>query len=62
MALNKAKVVKMYYDKGLYTIDDVSKFVVSKAITEQDFEDITSMSYTDYLASKEESLEVAPSK
>lgn len=53
-AINKAEVVKRYYDKGNYTIDDVAKFVVSGAITEQDFEDITSMSYADYLASKEE--------
>ena len=53
MAFNKATVVKRYYDKGIYTIDDVAKFVVSGAITEQDFEDITSTSYADYLASKE---------
>lgn len=52
MAFNKALVVERYYNKGLYTIDDVAKFVVSGAITEQDFEDITSQSYVDYLKSK----------
>ena len=53
MAFNKATVVKKYYDKGIYTIDDVAKFVVSGAITEQDFEEITSTSYVDYVASKQ---------
>lgn len=56
-AINKAEVVKRYYDMGIYSIDDVAKFVVSGAITEQDFEDIVSMSYADYLASKEEVVE-----
>lgn len=52
MAIDKTAIVKRYYEKGNYTIDDVAKFVVSSAITEQDFEDITSVSYAEYLQSK----------
>lgn len=35
------KIVKRYYDKGIYTKDDVRKFVLAGKITEEDYETIT---------------------
>lgn len=34
------KIVKRYYDKGIYTKDDVMKFVMAGKITEEQYEEI----------------------
>lgn len=34
------KLVKRYYDKGVYTKDDVMKFVMAGKITEEEYEEI----------------------
>ena len=34
------KLVKRYYDKGVYTKDDVMKFVKAGKITEEQYEEI----------------------
>lgn len=35
------KIVQRYYDKGIYTKEDVRKFVLAGKITEEDYETIT---------------------
>lgn len=49
----KYRAVKRWYESGVYTLDDVS-IVVPKGISEEEFEMITSISYAEYMASKEE--------
>lgn len=34
------KIVKRYYDKGVYTKDDVMKFVLAGKITEEQYKEI----------------------
>lgn len=49
MAINKMLLIKRYYDKNFYTIDDVAKFVLNNVITEEEFQEIVSNSYESYL-------------
>ncbi len=39
------KVVKRYYDKGLYDKDDVAKFIRAGKLTAADYETITGEPY-----------------
>lgn len=38
-------IVKRYYDKGIYSVEDVRKFVVAKKIKEEEFTQITGEAY-----------------
>ena len=38
-------IVKRYYDKGIYTKDDVKKFVAAGKITPEEYEKITGEKY-----------------
>lgn len=35
------KIVKRYYDKGIYSVDDVQKFVDAGKITKEQYTEIT---------------------
>ena len=39
------KIVKRYYDKGIYTKDDVKKFVQANRITEEEYKEIVGEDY-----------------
>lgn len=39
------KIVKRYYDKGIYTKDDVKKFVQAGKITEDEYKEIVGEDY-----------------
>lgn len=39
------KIVKRYYDKGIYSADDVKKFVEAGKITEEEYKDIVGKDY-----------------
>ena len=39
------KIVKRYYDKGIYSADDVATFVKAGKITAEQYKDITGMEY-----------------
>lgn len=39
------KVVKRYYDKGIYSDEDVAKFVRAGKITPEEYKDITGEEY-----------------
>ena len=39
------KIVKRYYDKGIYSADDVKKFVQAGKITEEEYNDIVGEDY-----------------
>lgn len=41
------KTVKRYYDKGLYTEDDVAVFVRTGKITKEEYEEITGEGYAE---------------
>ncbi|MBR3993371.1 MAG: XkdX family protein [Anaerotignum sp.] len=41
------KIVKRYYDKGLYSAEDVAKFVKAGKLTATEFEEITGEAYTE---------------
>lgn len=41
--------IKNYYDKGLYTVDDVATFVYYGKITPDQFQQITGQTYLVYL-------------
>lgn len=41
------KVVKRYYDKGIYSAADVAKFVKAGKITPEEYKDITGEEYTE---------------
>lgn len=35
------EIVKRFYGKGIYTKEDVKKFVASKSITKEEYQEIT---------------------
>lgn len=39
------KIVKRYYDKGIYTKEDVATFVKARKITSEQYEQITGETY-----------------
>lgn len=39
------KIVKRYFDKGLYSVEDVKKFVLAGKITDEEFTEITGEEY-----------------
>ena len=39
-------IVKRYYDKGVYTVDNVKSFVRAGRLTEEQFKEITGEDYT----------------
>ena len=39
------KIVKRYYDKGIYTAEDVAKFVEAGKLTPEEYEKITGQTY-----------------
>lgn len=39
------KIVKRYFEKGIYSVDDVKKFVRCAKITEEEFKEITGEEY-----------------
>lgn len=39
------KIVKRYYDKGIYSTEDVKKFVNAGKITEDEYKDIVGKDY-----------------
>lgn len=39
------KIVKRYYDKGIYSNSDVAKFVAAKKLTEDEYKEITGEEY-----------------
>ena len=39
------KIVKRYYDKGIYNKDDVKKFVQANKITEEEYKEIVREDY-----------------
>lgn len=41
------KIVKRYFDNGIYSVDDVKKFVRVGKITEEQFKEITGEDYTE---------------
>lgn len=41
------KVVKRYYDKGIYSAEDVAKFVKAGKITPEEYKDITGEEYAE---------------
>lgn len=43
--MNWFNKVKKYYDKGIYSIEDVRVFVLSKKITAEDFKKITGQEF-----------------
>ncbi|MCI1959197.1 MAG: XkdX family protein [Clostridia bacterium] len=40
------KIVKRFYDRGIYSTDDVSKFVLSGSLTSAEYKDITGTGYS----------------
>ena len=40
-------IVKRYYDNGIYSKEDVAKFVKAKKITEKQYEEITGEKYAE---------------
>lgn len=40
------KIVKRFFDRGIYTAENVAMFVVSGTITAAEYEAITNMPYT----------------
>lgn len=40
------KIVKRYYDMGIYSADDVGKFVMSGRLTAEQYKTITGQDYT----------------
>ena len=41
------KIVKRYYDKGIYSAEDVAKFVVAGRITPEEYKEITGEEYAE---------------
>lgn len=41
------KIVKRYFDKGIYSKEDVSVFVTAGKITTEEYKDITGEEYTE---------------
>nr|DAU66760.1 MAG TPA: hypothetical protein [Caudoviricetes sp.] len=41
------EIVKRYYDKGIYSKDDVKKFVKAGKLTEEEYQEITGEQYTE---------------
>ena len=41
------KIVKRYYDRGTYSIEDVKKFVVAEKISADEFKEITGEDYVE---------------
>lgn len=41
------KIVKRYYDKGIYSAEDVAKFVKAGKITPEEYKDITGEEYAE---------------
>lgn len=41
------EIVKRYYDKGIYSKDDVKKFVKAGKITAEEYQEITGEQYTE---------------
>jgi len=41
------KVVKRYYDKGIYSDEDVAKFVVARRLTAEEYKSITGSEYNE---------------
>ena len=39
------KIVKRYFDKGFYSVEDVKKFVLAGKITGEEFTEITGEEY-----------------
>lgn len=39
------KIVKRYYDHGIYSADDVSKFVSANKLTAEEYKQITGLDY-----------------
>ncbi|MCI1958580.1 MAG: XkdX family protein [Clostridia bacterium] len=40
------KIVKRFYDRGIYSADDVSRFVLSGSLTSSEYKEITGTDYT----------------
>lgn len=40
------KIVKRYFDKGIYSKEDVAKFVAARRITKAEYKEITGEEYT----------------
>lgn len=41
------KIVKRYYDKGIYSAEDVAKFVAAGRITPEEYKEITGKEYVE---------------
>ena len=41
------KIVKRYYDRGIYSKENVAKFVQAGKITAEQYEEITGVKYTE---------------
>lgn len=39
------RIVQRYFERGIYSVDDVVAFVVAKKITADDYKDITGEDY-----------------
>ena len=40
------KIVKRFYESGIYTSDDVSRFVMSGKLTAEEYREITRLDYS----------------
>ena len=41
------KIVKRFFDRGIYSVDNVKKFVLSNKITTEEFKEIKGTEYTE---------------
>lgn len=55
-AVDRFAVIKRYYDKGIYNVEDVFGFV-PKSITAEQFEQITGINYEEFKRELEEEVE-----